>query len=238
MPWNSHANIIPPEQFELVQELLRDGVNGKKGVFSGKVKCGDCGNAYGPKVWHSTDKYRKDVWQCNGKFKNKCKTPTVTEEEVKKAFVSVLNGLLPKKGFYVTYLTEMMESISDISELESERQEVDRQLEIDWKAVNDVINENARVVQNQKEYEEKYEALMKRYKETEERQRGIVVKINDLLARRKKIERFIETVKGLNELIGEFDQTLWTVLVESVTVEKERMVFRFNGGVEVPYLRS
>ena len=64
-------------------------------------------------------------------------------------------------------------------------------------------------------------------------------RINDLLlARRKKIERFIETVKGLNELIGEFDQTLWTVLVESVTVEKERMVFRFNGGVEVPYLRS
>ena len=101
-----------------------------------------------------------------------------------------------------------------------------------------MINENARVVQNQKEYEEKYEALLKRYKETEERQRGIVVKINDLLARRKKIERFIETVKGLNELIGEFDQTLWTVLVESVTVEKERMVFRFNGGVEVPYLRS
>ena len=157
---------------------------------------------------------------------------------MKKAFVSVLNSLLPKKGFYVTYLTEMMESISDISELESERQEVDRQLEIDWKAVNDVINENARVVQNQKEYEEKYEALLKRYKETEERQRNIVSRINDQLARRKKIERFIETVKGLNELIGEFDQTLWTVLVESVAVEKERMVFRFNGGVEVPYLRS
>ena len=45
-------------------------------------------------------------------------------------------------------------------------------------------------------------------------------------------------VKGMEELITEFDQTLWTVLVESVTVEKERMVFRFNGGVEVPYLRS
>ena len=39
--------------------------------------------------------------------------------------------------------------------------------------------------------------LLKRYKETEERQRDIVSRINDLLARRKKIERFIETVKEL-----------------------------------------
>ena len=38
-------------------------------------------------------------------------------------------------------------------------------------------------------------------------------------------------------MIGEFDQTLWTVLVGSVTVEKERMVFRFNGGVEVEHPR-
>ena len=32
---------------------------------------------YGSKVWHSTSKYRRVIWQCNSKFKNdeKCNTP-------------------------------------------------------------------------------------------------------------------------------------------------------------------
>ena len=41
--------------------------HGDSGVhdFSGKIKCGECGSWYGPKVWHSTDKYRKVIWRCN-----------------------------------------------------------------------------------------------------------------------------------------------------------------------------
>ncbi|HEX2937879.1 MAG TPA: zinc ribbon domain-containing protein [Ruminiclostridium sp.] len=40
------------------------------GCFSGKIICGECGGVYGIKVWHSTSKYRRTIWQCNGKFKN------------------------------------------------------------------------------------------------------------------------------------------------------------------------
>ena len=38
-------------------------------IFSSKIRCGCCGGWYGPKVWHSTDKYRRVIWQCNSKFK-------------------------------------------------------------------------------------------------------------------------------------------------------------------------
>lgn len=37
-------------------------------IFSSKIVCADCGSILGPKVWHSTDKYRTVVWQCNHKF--------------------------------------------------------------------------------------------------------------------------------------------------------------------------
>lgn len=40
-------------------------------IFSSKIRCGDCGGFYGSKVWHSNDKYRKVIWQCNHKFKRK-----------------------------------------------------------------------------------------------------------------------------------------------------------------------
>ena len=52
--------------------------------------------------------------------------------------------------------------------------------------------------------------------------------------RRRKIERFIESVKGLPELITEFDESLWAALVDSMTVNsKDRIVFRLTCAMEI-----
>ena len=55
----------------------RSRQHSSKSIFTSKLICGDCGCFYGSKVWHSTDKYRSVVWQCNNKFKadKKCTTP-------------------------------------------------------------------------------------------------------------------------------------------------------------------
>ena len=54
------------EIFDQVQDELKrrcPGRNRYSGVhvFSGKVKCGQCGSWYGSKVWHSNDKYRRTI---------------------------------------------------------------------------------------------------------------------------------------------------------------------------------
>ena len=70
----------------------------KVGIFSSKVKCGDCGSWYGPKVWHSNDAYRKVIWQCNHKFDGqKCATPTLTEDEIKELFLRATNQVIDQK---------------------------------------------------------------------------------------------------------------------------------------------
>lgn len=69
-------------------------------VFASKIIGGDCGGYYGPKVWHSTDKYRKVIYRCNAKYKEgepKCKTPTITEEDIKSAFIRAFNTLKENK---------------------------------------------------------------------------------------------------------------------------------------------
>ncbi|MEG2672670.1 MAG: recombinase zinc beta ribbon domain-containing protein, partial [Ruthenibacterium sp.] len=98
---NSHAAIIPPEVFDLVQSELnkRKGTKGHQSgasPFSSKLICGECGSFYGSKVWHSTSKYRRTVWQCNGKFKNEniCQTPHFDEGAIKEAFVDAFQCLL------------------------------------------------------------------------------------------------------------------------------------------------
>ena len=80
---DSHPAIIKPAEWEAVQvEMEQRRSRGRRhdcgSPFSGKVFCGDCGGVYGSKTWHSTDKYRRVIWQCNHKYDSgeRCGTPT------------------------------------------------------------------------------------------------------------------------------------------------------------------
>lgn len=93
--------IIKREVFDLVQVEL-DKLEKKRqtsNIFTGRLFCGDCGSAFGSKVWHSTNKYKRTIYQCNAKYKgeHKCQTPHVTEEEIKGWFLSAINQLLSNR---------------------------------------------------------------------------------------------------------------------------------------------
>ncbi len=87
---NNHEAIIDPQLFDLVQVEIERRGKGKSRysgitIFSSKVQCAECGGWYGSKVWHSNDKYRRVIYQCNNKFRNNtgCSTPHFTEYELK-----------------------------------------------------------------------------------------------------------------------------------------------------------
>ena len=158
---------------------------------------------------HSNDKYRRVVWQCNHKFKDKtrCSTPHLTEDQVKAAFVRMANKLYADREFYITELTAIMDRLADTTALEKERRILDEQLGVDAKAVTDLIARNARVARNQKEYNERYDALVSRYEDTERKRDAVVEQIDQIMIRRRKIERFIESIKDLPELITSSNET-------------------------------
>ena len=237
---DSHPAIIDPDQFELVQDIFeeraRDPKHSGATIFSGKIRCGCCGGWYGSKVWHSNDKYRRVIWQCNAKFKDKtrCRTPHLTEDEVKAAFVRMVNKLSADRNFYITGLTDIKDRLSDTTELEKEKRLLDQQLAVDAKAVDDLIAQNARTAQNQTEYRERYDALVSRYEETEKKRDAVADQISQRMVRRRKLERFIETVKALPELYTEFDKAQWSGLVDSMTVHsKDKITFTLTSGMEI-----
>ena len=96
----SHPAIIAPAVFDLVQHEMQKRVSGQNrhsgaGIFASRIKCADCGSWYGSKVWHSNSKYRRTIYQCNGKFKdeNKCQTPHFDENAIKELYVKAVNIL-------------------------------------------------------------------------------------------------------------------------------------------------
>ncbi len=98
---DSHPAIIRPVEWEAVQaEFARRKGLGKAysgtSVFSSRLVCGDCGEFFGSKVWHSTDEYRKEIWRCNHKFDGgkKCNTPHLVTEQIQNLFLQAYNELM------------------------------------------------------------------------------------------------------------------------------------------------
>ena len=115
--------------------------------FSSKIRCGECGSWYGSKVWHSTDKYRRVIWQCNHKYDGgkHCGTPHLTDEQIQDAFLSAANKLLATKDAVIANGREMMVLLFDTTEPKAERDRLLEEAQVVSDAVQQHIYENAHV---------------------------------------------------------------------------------------------
>ncbi len=204
-------------------------------IFSSKIKCGDCGAYYGSKVWHSNDKYRRVIYRCNNKYKGcTCQTPHVTEEEVKEAFIKALNELLDGKDEILANVQLIKRTLCNTTDLEKQKNALEQELDVIVDMTQNTISENAKVVQDQSDYQERYEGLIQRYDSVKESLDKIVSQIADRKARAASFTEFSKELKKRDGVVAEFDERLWGSLVECVTIgKKKEMVFRFRDGTEI-----
>ena len=218
---DSHPAIISQEEFDMVQEELAIRKNSFEkytsySIFSSKVICGNCGRTYGSKIWHSNDKYRKVVWRCNAKYKNKCTTPNLSEEDIQKVAVNALNKLTVNKDRVIQDLEEIRDSLLDIDGLKEQLEKAQAELE-----------EAAELLKTDESIYERHTALSQKVDE-------LTKELLDTRKRRRQIQKFIKEVKGLDKLVDTFDKDMWFGLIVYVTVySKERITVTFKGGYEV-----
>lgn len=240
---NSHPAIITPEVFDLVQHEIRKRKNAKGyktggGCFSGKIICGDCGSFFGSKVWHSTSKYRRVIWQCNHKFKNevKCTTPHLYEDDLKDAFVKAFNSLLENREEILEGYEAIIETLTDTSRLDKESARLQSECEVVAELVRNCVEENASMAMNQKDYQERYTELVERY---EEIKRSISENCNNRQernAKKESIKDFIRMLEKSEALLAEFDEEIWNATVERVMVyQEQKLNFIFKDGLELEW---
>ena len=159
----SHPAIIDPEEFELVQaEVMRRKVLGKayssSNLFSSKLICGCCGGYFGSKVWHSTSKYRRMIWQCNHKFTNgeKCTTPHLYEDEIKRKFIRVCGIVGEEKDDFLASCREITEALCDSAALDKHIENLIVRADELTAVMQRFIRENAEHEQDQDLYNQKY----------------------------------------------------------------------------------
>lgn len=236
----NHEAIIEPEVFDMVQrELVRRGKgrNRHSGVhaFSGKIKCGTCGSWFGSKVWHSNDKYRRIIWQCNYKFDGeKCPTPHVGDKTIESAFIKAINILIAEKETVLTDYDVIKDMLFSTEGLEKERAEIQQEINVVSKMIQDAIGENSRIAIDQTAFQSRYESLVQRFDTAKAKYDAVCAEIDDKRNRRTIMEQFIKTLTKCDNLLIEFETEMWHALVDFVTVyTADDIRITFKNGKEI-----
>ena len=237
----SHPAIVDPDEWDHVQtEFARRKALGRaysgKSVLSAKLVCEDCGGFFGSKVWHSTDRYRRTIWQCNSKFKveERCHTPTINTETVQRLFTQAYNRMMENREQIIKDCETMRRALTDFAELDAE---IERQLEetqVVAELVKAAVKENASTAQSQEAYLRKYEALTERY----EKAAAELERLQNLRTTQSQQDKamalYIRTLKKQPVVLREWSDTIWTVMVEKAIVHRNGAItFVFKNGTEV-----
>ena len=233
---DDHEAIIEPEIFDLVQQKIqkRQKREGRVSIFSGKIRCGCCDGFYGSKVWHSNDKYRKVVWQCNHKFEGqKCTTPHFSEDEIRKLFVKAVNQLVDCKKEILSLYSEIADTKFSTEEQEKTLTVLSLEIQSAEQQIQDCIEENAAAALNQSEYTARYDALIDRYDVLKTKYEKLAVKVHEKQCRKEQLLSFLRWLERTS-LITEFDENIWNLMLDDVIVHsKSDVVFIFNNGSEI-----
>ena len=238
---NNHQAIISPSVFEEAQHQMAARHSGKNrasstGVFSGWIKCADCGGWYGSKVWHSNSKYRKTIWQCNHKFDGgeKCGTPHLDEETIKSLFLKAANAVFAEKDGVREDYDSIKDTLFGTEELESERLRLQEEMNVVAELIEQCVAENARVALDQTKYQKKYDGLAGRFNRAKERLSEVSQAITERQAKREKIGRFVSCLEQMDGPLTAFNEDDWYSLMEYATVySREDIRFTFKNGMEI-----
>ena len=161
----------------------------------------------------------------------------ITEEEIKAAFVTAFNKLVTERAganvasrscasTSASCASEeiaanarlVRQTLCDTSELEQEKVSLGQELAVLVEMTQNCIAENARIAQDQGEYQKRYNGLVERYEAARTRFDEVTEAIAERSAKSERLAGFIKTLRAQTEPVAEFDERLWGAMVDYVTV--------------------
>ena len=235
----SNEPIIAPEEFDLVQAELkrrRQAPYRSANVLCSRLVCAACGNFYGPKFWHSNDKYRHIVWRCNAKFKGdkKCPSPVLREEQIKGMFMVAYDALTSSRTQIAADTRAMVAKLTDCTQIDGQITEAEQVLDEVSVLIRAAIHDHAQQAGDQTAFNKRYGELEARYTAAQERLAELNKQKEEHLDRKRRISRFLDDLKRA-EPLDRWDDRLWQMLVEKAVVQENGSIdFVFFNGKVIP----
>ncbi len=128
----------------------------------------------------------------------------------------------------------MMDMVCNTDDLDKKLGDKVTELNIIAEQMQTAIAENSRMALDQNEYERRYADLTERYNTIKSEYDKISEQIESKKAQRELFKGFIRALENQGTLIEEFDEGLWSSLVQEVVVNaKDDIRFIFKNGFEI-----
>ena len=96
------------------------------------------------------------------------------------------------------------------------------------------VMQNARIAQDQEEYQRHYDGLVAKYDAAKARFYEVTEAISAKKSQAEQLAMFERTLKARTAPVAEFDSQLWASMVECVTVGADKsMTVMFRDGTEI-----
>ena len=149
-------------------------------------------------------------------------------------FVKALNKYCENKAEIIQGFADICDTAFDTSKLEKEQITLETELKVVSGLIEQLIAENARTVQDQNEYNRRYNALAERFQTAKARLEIVTAEITRIKSDHERMRQFIKKLKSTPDIVTEFDEETWYALVDHVVVNsREDVRFVFCDGREV-----
>lgn len=147
------------------------------------------------------------------------------------AFVEAFNLFIENKERFIEGYNTIIETMTDTSALDKEAAELEEECTVVVELIRKAVEDNARYVQDQEEYQKRNDALIVRYDTAKNRLDEVTDEKLERKYNRDSIAKVLECLKEQDCLLIEFDEGIWYMTIESVTVHSEKKVtFTFKTG--------
>ena len=232
---NSHEPIVSREDFEKVQARLTELSDkyhrdrNKHFNFGDTLKCGECGTGYKRKVSGGIV-----YWTClnhDRSLKN-CGAKPVSEEAIKQAFISVCNKLIQH------YREILLPLRRNLQELNVRRFSGNTKLIVIHKNIAD-LKEQRHIISrlrkkgfmDEKKYAEKLNELESQLAR-QERELKKTSKADNEDETLEQLDILIDSIERLPNILTEFDEELFRMIVERITVQNTAFEFTLISNIK------
>lgn len=155
-------------------------------------------------------------------------------ETVQQLFIKAYNQMIGNRKQIIEDCELMRKKLTDFKSLDADIERQFEETQIVAELVKAAVKDNAVTAQSQEAYLKKYEALTKRY-ETAAAELERLQNLRTLRSQKDKaMALYIRTLKKQPTVLSEWNDTLWTVMVEKAIVHRNsEITFAFYNGTKV-----
>lgn len=124
---------------------------------------------------------------------------------------------------------EVILILSDTSEIDKRIADANIEIEVMAELVEKLVRENAKVSQDQEEYESRYSALATRFDEAKIRLKKVEDERIQKTARKKELEAILQKMIDADAVLLEWSDELWLTLIDECIAHVDKTItFKFK----------